>query len=233
MLGGLMRPTSGHVIVDGIDITALEESRLPEVRARKVGFVFQGFNLLSSLTAEENVLFPAQLVSGGVRAARDRAQVLLTRLGLIDRRDALPRTLSGGEKQRVAIARALINDPPVILADEPTGNLDSKHGQEVLMILHDVARDEGRAVLVVTHDPRVEDVADRILWLEDGGLHDRKAEPHSWVRDPVCGMRIDEWTAEVTREWEGRCYVFCSPRCLERFDQDPGRYTRIGPSASG
>ena len=226
ILGGLMRPSSGHVTVDGIGLTTLNESELPDVRARKIGFIFQAFNLLSSLTAEENVLFPAQLVAGGVRAARTRASALLERLGLADRRRALPRTLSGGEKQRVAIARALINDPPVILADEPTGNLDSGHGQEVLMILHGVARDEGRAVLVVTHDPRVEDIADRILWLEDGALRDRRAEPHSWVRDPVCGMRVDEWTASVSTEHAGRRYVFCSPRCLVRFEADPERYAR-------
>jgi putative ABC transport system ATP-binding protein len=224
ILGGLMQPSSGHVTVGGIGMTALNESELPDVRARKIGFIFQAFNLLSSLTAEENVLFPAQLVAGGVRAARTRASVLLDRLGLADRRCALPRTLSGGEKQRVAIARALINDPPVILADEPTGNLDSGHGQEVLMILHDVARDEGRAVLVVTHDPRVEDIADRILWLEDGALRDRRAERHSWVRDPVCGMRVDEWTAPVSTEHSGRRYVFCSSRCLVRFEADPERY---------
>ena len=231
ILGGLMRPSSGHVTVDGIDLTALNESELPDVRARKIGFIFQAFNLLSSLTAEENVLFPAQLVAGGVRAARTRASALLERLGLADRRRALPRTLSGGEKQRVAIARALINDPPVILADEPTGNLDSGHGQEVLMILHEVARDEGRAVLVVTHDPRVEDIADRILWLEDGALRDRRAERHSWVRDPVCGMRVDEWTAPASTEHAGRRYVFCSPRCLVRFATDPERYARSSGAA--
>ena len=231
ILGGLMRPSSGHVTVDGIDLTALNESELPDVRARKIGFIFQAFNLLSSLTAEENVLFPAQLVAGGVRAARTRASALLERLGLADRRRALPRTLSGGEKQRVAIARALINDPPVILADEPTGNLDSGHGQEVLMILHEVARDEGRAVLVVTHDPRVEDIADRILWLEDGALRDRRAEPHSWVRDPVCGMRVDEWTAPVSTKHAGRRYLFCSPKCLVQFEADPERYARSSGAA--
>lgn len=225
LIGGLLRPSSGAVMVDGIDVTALDESHLPEVRARKLGFVFQAFNLLSSLTVEENVLFPAQFVSGGVRSARGRAEALIERLGLTGRRQFLPRDLSGGEKQRVAIARALINEPPVILADEPTGNLDSKHGQEVLMILHDVVRDEGRSVLIVTHDPRVEDVADRILWLEDGRLRERKAESHGWMRDPVCGMRVDEWTADITVEHAGIRYAFCSPRCLETFQQAPDRYT--------
>lgn len=103
-------------------------------------------------------------------------------------RKALPNTLSGGEKQRVAIARALINRPTIILADEPTGNLDSHKGQEVMMILREITRDEGCAVLMVTHDPRVEEIADRLLWLEDGQLQDRKSEQHSWVIDPVCGM---------------------------------------------
>lgn len=229
MIGALLRPSSGSVVVDGVEVTALSETELPGVRASKIGFVFQAFNLLGSLTAEENVLFPAQLVPGGVAAARPRARALLDRLGLAERRDFLPEHLSGGEKQRVAIARALINDPPLLLADEPTGNLDAKHGQDVTMILHDVARDEGRAVVIVTHDPRIEDVADRVLWLEDGVLRDRKAEPHAWARDPVCGMRVDEWTAAHTAEHGGRRWVFCSARCRERFAADPIRYA-VGPA---
>lgn len=233
MLGGLLRPTDGCVRIDGTDITALSEARLPQVRAQKIGFVFQSFNLLEALTVEENILFPARLVKGGLAAARPRAEVLIERLGLGKRRRALPRTLSGGEKQRVAIARALINAPPVILADEPTGNLDSANGQEVMMILHDVARDEGRAVILVTHDPRVEDIADRILWLEDGEFRDRKSEEHAWVHDPVCGMRVDEWTANVTSVHEGQRYVFCSQRCRERFVADPARYKAAGKVAGG
>ena len=224
MLGGLLRPTAGQVRIDGTDITALSEARLPKVRAQKIGFVFQAFNLLEALTVEENILFPARLVKDGLAAARPRAEALIERLGLGKRRRALPRTLSGGEKQRVAIARALINAPPVILADEPTGNLDSANGQEVMMILHDIARDEGRAVILVTHDPRVEDIADRILWLEDGEFRDRKSEEHAWVRDPVCGMRVDAWTAEVSTEFDDKRYVFCSERCRDRFLSDLERY---------
>jgi putative ABC transport system ATP-binding protein len=224
MIGGLLRPSAGRVVLGDVDLTALNESRLPEVRARKIGFIFQAFNLLSSLTVEENILFPAGLVPGGTRAARGRAGMLLERLGLTGRRDFLPKDLSGGEKQRVAIARALINEPMVILADEPTGNLDSKRGQEVMMILHDIVRDEGRSVLIVTHDPRVEEIADRILWLEDGALRDRKTAGHSWSRDPVCGMRIGEWTAELASERGGIRYVFCSRRCHERFEAAPDRY---------
>jgi putative ABC transport system ATP-binding protein len=232
MLGGLMRPTSGRVVLDGTDITALRESKLPRVRAQSLGFIFQSFNLLEALTVEENILFPARLLTGSRASAVKRADELIARLGLSGRRRSLPRTLSGGEQQRVAIARALINAPPLILADEPTGNLDSARGQEVMMILHDIARDEGRAVILVTHDPRVEEVADRILWLEDGALRDRKSEQHSWVRDPVCGMRVDEWTAEVVTEHAGQRYVFCSNRCLERFRATPHRYLESDPEHS-
>jgi len=224
MLGGLLRPTSGTVHIDGEEITALDESQLPRVRAGSIGFVFQSFNLLEALTVEENILFPARLLSGPVADARSRANELIERLGLNSRRASRPGTLSGGEKQRVAIARALINEPALILADEPTGNLDSVNGQEVMMILHDIARDEGRSIILVTHDPRVEDLADRILWLEDGVLRDRKAESHSWVHDPVCGMQVDEWTAEITTTFAEKHYVFCSQRCLERFVAEPQRY---------
>jgi len=224
MIGGLLRPDHGRVAVDGVDLSGLGERDLAAVRALKIGFIFQAFNLLEALTVEENVLFPGHLAPGGVGAAAARADALITRLGLAGRKRALPKTLSGGEKQRVAIARALLNRPLLILADEPTGNLDSHSGQEVMMILHDIARDEGRAVVLVTHDPRVEDVADRILWLEDGALRDRKAERHDWVRDPVCGMRVDAWTATVHAEHAGTRYVFCSQRCRERFEAAPDHY---------
>lgn len=229
MLGVLLRPSSGRITVDGVEITALAESQLPVVRARKLGFIFQAFNLLEALTAEENILFPALLAPGGTRRARPRAESLMERLDLLPRRTARPATLSGGEKQRVAIARALINSPPIVLADEPTGNLDSQTGQEVMMILHEIARDDGATVLIVTHDPRVEDIADRVLWLEDGALRDRKAEAHEWVRDPVCGMRVDAWTAIHETEHAGTRYVFCSRRCLEQFEQAPTRFERLAP----
>lgn len=159
MLGGLLRPTRGSIEIDDNDITLLDESRLPEIRALKIGFIFQAFNLLDALNVEENILFPSQLRQGGIPRARHRANNLIEQLGLEHRRRALPKKLSGGEKQRVAIARALINEPKLILADEPTGNLDSQTGQEVIMILHDIARDDGCSVVLVTHDPRVEDIA--------------------------------------------------------------------------
>jgi putative ABC transport system ATP-binding protein len=224
MLGALLRPSAGRIFLQDQDITGLRESELPGVRARSIGFIFQSFNLLQALSVEENVLFPARLAPTGLAGARGRADALLSRLDLTHRRKALPGTLSGGEKQRVAIARALINEPPLILADEPTGNLDSQKGQEVTMILHDIVRDEGRSVLLVTHDPRVEEVADRILWLEDGKLRDRKTEQHDWVRDPVCGMRVDAWTATARTEHQGRTIAFCSEGCRGRFLDNPGAY---------
>ncbi len=227
MMGGLLRPTSGSVLIAGTDVAALRESQLPSVRARSIGFIFQAFNLLGALTVEENVLLPAKLAPGGVKEARARVGDLLERLDLTERRHAYPRTLSGGEMQRVAIARALINRAPLLLADEPTGNLDSQKGQEVTMILHDIARDEGCSVVIVSHDPRIEDVADRVLWLEDGRLADRPARSRFLVRDPVCGMQVEESASEFWAEHEGRRYVFCSSQCLERFREEPEAYVEV------
>jgi len=223
LLGALMRPTAGRVELDGRDYSTLDDAALAAARARQIGFVFQAYNLLSALSVEENVLFPARLVPGALAGARQRAAALVDRLGLARRRRALPAKLSGGEKQRVAVARALINDPPVILADEPTGNLDSQRGMEVAMILHDIARDDGRAVVIVTHDPRIEDIADRVLWLEDGRLREHRAAAE-WARDPVCGMQVDRALARASAEYGGRSYVFCSERCRARFGEAPERY---------
>lgn len=227
MLGGLLRPSAGQIVLDGTDITALDEADLPAIRAQKIGFVFQAFNLLEALSVRDNILLPAHLMPGGTAAAKPRADELINRLGLAKRRRALPATLSGGEKQRVAIARALINQPPLILADEPTGNLDSQSGQDVMMVLHDIVRDEGRAIIMVTHDPRVKDMADRVLWLEDGSLRDDREEDHNWVPCPVCHMKVDETNAEIRSEFEGHEYVFCSVRCRERFQAQPREYLLI------
>lgn len=225
MLGALLRPTSGQIYIGGMEISAQTQRQLAQLRAREIGFVFQAFNLLEALTVEENILFPAQLAPGGIKAARAGGRKLMDQLGLSARAGNLPHTLSGGEKQRVAIARALINRPPLLLADEPTGNLDSHNGQEATMILHDIARDQGCAVIIVTHDARVEEVADQILWLEDGALRERRRDSHHWVQDPVCGMRVDEWTANIIRDYNGGKYVFCSQRCLERFNENPKKYS--------
>ena len=224
MLGALLHPTEGSININGENITELKESKLPEIRALNIGFIFQTFNLLEALSVEENILFPSQLRSGGIKKAKARADKLIEQLNLQHRRHVLPQTLSGGEKQRVAIARALINEPKLILADEPTGNLDSETGQEVMMILHDLARDHGYSVLLVTHDPRVEEIADRILWLEDGKLHDRKSEQHAWTVDPVCGMKVDQWKATIFSNYNDKRYTFCSKRCQERFDDNPSSY---------
>jgi len=217
MLGGLLEPSEGSVSLDGADFYGLPRRRRPGVRARSLGFVFQAFNLLGALTAEQNVLFPARLVGRVGPEQRERAASLLDRVGLSARRHHRPSDLSGGEQQRVALARALMNDPAVILADEPTGNLDSARGQEVLMILHDLARDDGRGVLIVTHDPRAEDVSDRILWLEDGELRDRNASDVEWVRDPICGMRVDAKRAAAFVDGPDGRISFCTTRCRERY----------------
>lgn len=166
--GCLMRPDSGRVRLGGVDVTALPQSRLPAVRREGIGFIFQSFNLLGALTARENV----ELVLGlsGKGNQRAAASQLLGSLGLEKRGDFLPAQLSGGEKQRVAIARALATDPRVILADEPTANLDSRSGQQVMTLLAQSARERRKAVVVVSHDTRLREIADRIIWMEDGRL---------------------------------------------------------------
>ncbi len=168
MLGALLKPTEGEIQLNGDVISALAESRLPDIRLRQFGFIFQDFNLLSALSALENVAIVAEL--GGMKSgpARKKAADLLSGLGLGERLNFLPEKLSGGEKQRVAIARALVNDPALILADEPTANLDSKIGHEIMQLLRRIAKEQGRSVVIVSHDQRIRDIADRVLWLEDG-----------------------------------------------------------------
>ncbi len=168
LLGGLLRPTEGSVSIVGQNISALDERRLAEVRGRLVGFVFQRFNLLDSLSASENVEIALNLNGRKGKEARDRARTLLSELGMAERLDFAPALLSGGEQQRVSIARAIANDPPVILADEPTANLDSQQGNAVVSLLRGIAKREGRTVVIVSHDERIEPFADRTLWLADG-----------------------------------------------------------------
>ncbi len=227
ILGALLRPTAGEVSIDGVNLGSMTEAELSRLRARTIGFVFQSFNLLDALSARDNILFPAHLAPGGVKAAAPLADQLLDRLGLSARQTALPKTLSGGEKQRVAIARALINQPKLIIADEPTGNLDTKSGHQVIMTLHDIARDQGHSILIVTHDQRVEEVADRVLWLEDGTIRDRKSEARIWVRDPVCKMSLDAWTSTLFVDYQGDRVHFCSEQCRTRFQQAPDDYPLI------
>jgi len=167
LLAGLDNATSGQLFLDGEDVTNLSEDRMAEVRGRKIGFVFQSFQLIPTLTAEENVLLPAELAGAGPEAA-ERARDLLARVGLADRLDHYPVQLSGGEQQRVALARAFITRPPILLADEPTGNLDGKTGEQVLEILLELNRREGATLVLVTHDAALAAYADRIITLRDG-----------------------------------------------------------------
>lgn len=168
MLGGVLRPTSGRVRINGHEITSMRESEFPNVRRHLVGFVFQTFSLLESLSSRENVEVALNFAGVTGKPARERATRLLVDLGMENRLHFKPWALSGGEKQRVSIARALANDPQLILADEPTANLDSKHGHDVVVLLRDIARKQGRTVIIVSHDQRIREVADRVLWLEDG-----------------------------------------------------------------
>jgi len=171
MAGLLLGPSAGHISVVGREVNGLSQRQLAALRLRKLGFVFQAYNLLGALTARENVELVMNLAGKRGAPARQRAGELLDMLGLGHRLNHRPADLSGGEKQRVAIARALANDPPLILADEPTGNLDSKTGREVMELLCcGLGRDQGRAIVIVTHDHRLKEIADRVLWLEDGRL---------------------------------------------------------------
>src|SRR6267378_5349997 len=160
----------GEVTVDGVRIDPARPERLPAVRRKSIGFVFQQFNLFPALTAVENVEYALNVK--GIRApeARKEADALSDAVGLSDRRDFLPRDLSGGQKQRIAIARALCNSPSILLADEPTANLDSQVGAQVLELFRSLARRQNRALLIVTHDPRVRAVCDRVLRIADGAL---------------------------------------------------------------
>jgi putative ABC transport system ATP-binding protein len=166
LIAGLDSPSTGQILIDGTDITALDEDSLARLRGAKIGFVFQFFHLVPSLTALENILVPMEIA--GRRDARQRAQALLDEVGLHDRGHHYPSQLSGGEQQRVAIARALANDPPLILADEPTGNLDTTNGRHILDLLLHVRKTRGVTLVLVTHDASIAAIADAQLTLLDG-----------------------------------------------------------------
>jgi putative ABC transport system ATP-binding protein len=169
LLAGLDFPTSGSVFIDGEEISRLDEDRMAVLRARKVGFVFQSYQLVPTLTAEENVLLPLDLVGEGDGGV-ERARSLLDSVGLADRHDHYPVQLSGGEQQRVALARAFISRPPLILADEPTGNLDTANGAHVLEMLEELNRQQGATLVLVTHDESLAHRADRVITLQDGEI---------------------------------------------------------------
>ena len=181
-LAGLDRPTSGSVVIDGVDLGSLDDAKLTELRRDKIGFVFQFFNLLPVLTAEENIRLPLSLA--GTKPDKERMDRLVQAVGLGDRLTHRPSELSGGQQQRVAVARALISNPAVVFADEPTGNLDSKTSEEILTLMRQTVDDFGQTVVMVTHDARAAAYADRVVVLVDGRVvRDEKPENIEGVLD--------------------------------------------------
>ncbi len=170
IVGCILTPSNGRLVVDGEEVDVRRPEALPEVRKRSIGFVFQQFNLFPALTAAENVEYALNVKGVRGSKAREEAARVLEAVRMGDRMNFLPRDLSGGQKQRVAIARALAGQPPILLADEPTANLDSHVGGEVLEMFRDLAKKENRALLVVTHDPKVRSIADRVVQIRDGRL---------------------------------------------------------------
>jgi putative ABC transport system ATP-binding protein len=172
LVGGLDRATAGRVLIEGDDLSKLDDSKLTELRRRKIGFVFQFFNLIPVLDATENAALPLTLDGAKPAEAKAKAADWLKKIGLGNRLHNRPDQLSGGQQQRVAVARALVAEPKLVLADEPTGNLDTKASDEIAILLRQVADDWGRTVLMVTHDPRIAAYADRIIFLKDGTIVD-------------------------------------------------------------
>jgi putative ABC transport system ATP-binding protein len=168
------KPTSGQVIIDGVDVTKMKEAELPKIRAEKIGFVFQNFNLIPTLSALENIELPMERGKIPKDKRRSRALGLLESVGLKDKANRRPNKLSAGEQQRVAIARALANGPAIILADEPTGNLDSKTGREIVQLLRKLSREECRTIILVTHDKQMASLSNRMLSLRDGKLQKKE-----------------------------------------------------------
>ena len=171
LIAGLDAPSTGSILIDGTDVTRLGEDQLARLRGEKIGFVFQSFHLIPSLTALENILVPMEIA--GRRDAPGRARDLLAEVGLEDRGHHYPSQLSGGEQQRVAIARALSNEPVIVLADEPTGNLDTKTGHHVIELLLGINQQRGATLVLVTHDPEIASMADARVYLRDGQVADR------------------------------------------------------------
>ena len=172
LLGGLDTPTSGSITIDGRDVAKMSDNELTELRRRRFGFVFQFFNLIPVLDSVENAGLPLTLDGVPAADARKRAEAWLTKVGLGDRLKSRPDQLSGGQQQRVAVARALVTDPALILADEPTGNLDSRSSDEIAGLLKQASTEWNRAILMVTHDPRIAAHADRIVFMQDGKIID-------------------------------------------------------------
>jgi len=194
MLGCLDKPTYGKVVLDGVDVTKVREKNLYKIRRHKVGFIFQTFNLMPYLNAIENVELPMEGTKKSKDEKRKRARELLKTVGLSEREEHRPHRLSAGEQQRVAIARALANNPAIVLADEPTGNLDSKTGYEIVRLLGRLSTDQGTTIVMVTHDSRIASHAGRILFLHDGRLKTQERRGTHLMEDalkcPSCGKKI-------------------------------------------
>jgi len=170
MIGVLDRPTTGRVLIDGVDTATLNDSQLSRLRGARIGFVFQFFNLYPTLTAKENIELPMMILEKGRAEREAKSARLLKMVGLEERANHLPAQLSGGERQRVAICRALANDPPLLLADEPTGNLDSKTGDEIITFLTGLVKEHHVTVVMVTHDPHLARRAERVITMKDGKI---------------------------------------------------------------
>lgn len=223
MLGALLRPTSGSIVVTGrhggpVDVATTAERELPALRAHTFGFIFQDYALLDALNATENITVAANIAGTRGATAQNRARELLERVGLANRATARPSQMSGGEQQRVSVARALANDPPVLLADEPTANLDASRGRDLARLLRRLADEDQRSVVIVSHDDRLREVADRVLWLEDGTFKSVAA----LVVDPVCRMQVEPTGAHT--EWEGHTLWFCSEGCRSEFLAAPDQF---------
>ena len=228
MLAGLESPTGGQITMNGTVVADGLRGTVVAAGRRNAGLVFQSYALWPHMTVAGNCEFPLKLrkIPAAERRTRVQEALDLVEMGAFAKR--YPHELSGGQQQRVAIARALINEPTLILADEPTANLDSRAGHETMQLLRRIAKERGRTVVIVSHDERIKDIADRVLWLEDGQFKDIV----HMVTDPVCGMTIERAPA-VSLEYEGTTYYFCSRGCSWEFQESPERFVTKAARVEG